>query len=68
MHSHDRCDLCKVSASRENGRTTFLVNVHDSVVNSGKFNYEGCKIPINHKLNFPFLRHMLADYKDYGVC
>ena len=52
----------------EQSKTEFLLNTHKLVVDSKKFNYEFCRIPINDRLNMSFLRHMLSDYREFQVC
>ena len=44
------------------------MDAHEKVLNSGKFNYQGCKIRVNHRVNFEFLREALKDYKDNDLC
>lgn len=46
----------------------FLIMVHEKVIRSNKYNFEGCRIKVNNKMNIEFFRHMLADYKDFQVC
>ena len=37
------------------------------VRDSGKYNFEGCKIRVNYKINTDYMRQMLRDYKDIRV-
>ncbi len=66
--SHSNCKLCIASGFEDIKRNEFLLHVHEQVFNSGKYNFEGCRIRINDKLNFEFLRHMLMNYCDKDVC
>ena len=52
----------------EQSKTEFLLNTHNLVVDSKKFNFEFCRIPVNDRLNMSFLRHILSDYRDFQVC
>lgn len=45
-----------------------MVQIHEIVRSSGKYNFQGCKIPVNHILNFDFLRNELKNYEDVEVC
>ena len=47
-----------------------LVRTHELVKRSGKFNFEGCRIRINNKINTDYLRCILSNfnYKDIVVC
>ena len=58
----------EMSQSDAQSKTEFLLQTHKQVVDSNKFNFELCRIPINNRLNMAFLRHMLSDYKDFQVC
>lgn len=63
------CDICqKTKQNIKKYDVEFLVSVHEAVKESGLYNFEGCKIPINTKLNIQYFRSMLADYKDYKMC
>ncbi|MES9902603.1 MAG: hypothetical protein ABW168_07960 [Sedimenticola sp.] len=65
---HKKCDLCNMLTANDERETEILISAHDKVVNSGKYNFEGCKIPVNENMNFSFMRHMLASYNDKIVC
>ena len=45
-----------------------MVAIHEQVKESNKYNFEHCRIPVNDKLNFNFMRTMLRDYSDIQVC
>ena len=42
--------------------------MHEKAVQPGKYNFEGCRIPENEKLNIQNIREMLHDYKDHQLC
>ena len=42
--------------------------IHNLIKNSGKHNFELCRIPIYSKLNIEFIRRNLLDYEDKQVC
>lgn len=42
--------------------------IHEVVRSSGKYNFQCCRIQVNYVLNFEFLRNILSDYEDVGVC
>ena len=64
-----KCDICSVTVDASKIRNSkFLLEVHEKVVQSGKYNFEGCRIPINDRLNIPYIRNMLHDYKDQQLC
>lgn len=48
--------------------TKFLLSTHHKVIDSNKFNFEGCRIPVNENLNNSYLRFMLQNYKDQQLC
>ena len=59
------CDICQTTKQNiKNGDVEFLLSAHES----GVYNFEGCRIPINANLIFQYIRSILADYKDYKIC
>jgi hypothetical protein len=58
----------------ENNSTFSEVNkkilIHELVKKSGKHNFEGCRIPINNKINTSYMRQILStfQYNDMLVC
>ena len=46
----------------------YFINTHEKVVKSRKFNFEGCRIPINTRMNINFIRSWLWDYEDTHLC
>ena len=63
------CHICKINGGQvKKDEMQFLLDVHDKVKTSGKYNFEGCKIRINNHMNMLYLRNLLADYKDQQLC
>ncbi|WAR27316.1 hypothetical protein MAR_013020, partial [Mya arenaria] len=63
--------VCKVLKPTEyRSEIADLVRTHELVKRSGKFNFEGCRIKINDKINTDYLRCLFAnfEYKDTAVC
>lgn len=57
--------VCKVLNPFEFSREIIdLVRVHQLVERSGKFNFQGCKIPFNEK-NTCFVRSLLSSKRYY---
>ena len=51
QHS-SKCDICQVSLENHKLKDIqFLPDSHEKVVQSGKFNFEGCRIPVNNRLD-----------------
>ena len=41
---------------------------HDKIFLSGRYNFEGCKIPLKSNLNIDYFRFMLYGYEDEAIC
>lgn len=68
QHS-DKCQICQVTAKHiKITDIEFLLETHNKVIESGKYNFEGCRISINEKIIINYLRSWLIDYKDEEVC
>ena len=68
QHS-DKCDICRVTKQNlKDGDVEFLLDAHKKVKESGLYNFQGCRITMNKKLNLPYLRSNLSDYKDQQIC
>ena len=68
QHS-SKCDICQVSLKNNKLKDIqFSLDSHEKVVQSGKFNFEGCRIPVNNRLDINYLRSWLWDYKDTSLC
>lgn len=67
--SHSKkCSVCTVSSMTKDA-VIDRISVHEQVISSGKHNFEGCKIPVNHHVDTGFMRRMLgAEYNDLLVC
>ena len=44
------------------------IYMHDRVCLSGKYNFEGCRFPLNTNLNIDYFRFMLDGYSDFEIC
>ena len=65
MSTFQKCDICTATVNPlKIKKSKYLVEVHERVVQSGKYNFEGCTIPVNGKLNIQYIREMLHDYRD----
>ena len=63
------CEVCQITKQNiKNSDIEFLLSAHQTVTDSGLYNFEYCRIPINTNLNIPYLRSMLFDYKDDKIC
>ena len=67
IHSKN-CQICSATKPVSLTDTFEMLDIHKQVKLSGKHNFEGCRIPINTKINTDFMRNMLFDYKDKVVC
>ena len=68
QHS-DKCDIFRVTKQNlKDGDVEFLLDAHKKVKESGLYNFQGCRITMNKKLNLPYLRSNLSDYKDQQIC
>ena len=48
--------------------TNDYIFMHNSIVSSGKYNFEGCKFSLDTNLNLDYFRFMLSDYHDHNLC
>ena len=48
--------------------TVNLLDIHHKVIPSGKYNFEGCRVPVNGKLNIEYIKSLLHDYDDPLLC
>lgn len=62
------CKICNSSKSISFENIEKKLEIHKLVRESGKFNYEGCRITVNDKIDVSFMRQMLRDYNDIAVC
>ena len=63
-----KCGVCQACTDLTLGDIKFLLYAQSEVQKSGKFNFEGCKISINNRMNIDYIRSWLTDYKDKEVC
>jgi hypothetical protein len=67
--SHNRkCKVCFSVKDQLNLSSLNKLDIARQVKASGKFNFEGCRIPVNHKIDTAFMTRMLHDYNDLQVC
>ena len=48
--------------------TSEYIFAHDQIVQSGLYNFEFCRFPLNSKIRVDFFKFMLSDYIDKNVC
>ena len=58
-----RALICAASQSNEE-----YIQLHNKVFLSGRYNFEGCRIPLKSNLNIDFFRFMLYGYEDEAIC
>ena len=44
------------------------IQMHDEIVRSGRYNFEGCKFPLKTNLRIDYFRFMLHGYEDECIC
>lgn len=44
------------------------ISLHNNILLSGKYNFESCRVSLNHRLKIDFFRFMLLDYSDNLLC
>lgn len=47
---------------------SYCLNIHEEVIKSWKYNFEGYKIPVNTRINISFIISWLWDYEDTNLC
>lgn len=64
------CKSCEAAACLKLDDIHQLLSIHEQVQKSGKYNFQGCRIKVNNKINVDFMRNMLttSNYKDLQVC
>lgn len=68
QHSN-KCSICIATSNLLSvSNLKFFLDAHEEVTKSGKYNFEGCRIPVNTKMNLSYLRGLLSDYKDKHIC
>ena len=68
QHSKN-CSICKATKYHNDaGTVRFLIDAHERVKQSGKPNFLGCKIKVNNRMNFEYMRSLLVNYKDREIC
>ena len=62
-----KCEICKVLNDSIIEDSIDKIKLHKQVRDSGKYNFEGCRIIVNKRINGDFMRRMLFGYKDMQV-
>ena len=63
-----KCDICNGVKKNIASSSQELLKAHKQVLESGKYNYQGCKIVVNEKIDSEFMCRMLEGYNDLAVC
>ena len=64
-----KCEVCLSTKVKGHEEIIDKVQIHEKVCRSGLYNYEGCKIQVNHLISTDYMRLMLgSDYYDLLVC
>ena len=64
----DKCNICGGVKKNIANRSLDLLKIHKQVVDSGQYNYQGCRIEVNEKIDTKFMNRMLEGYNDMAVC
>ena len=62
------CKVCEASESLSLADAQKLLEIHKKVQDSGKYNFQHCRIRVNEKINVDYMRILLRDYQDLQVC
>lgn len=62
-----KCEICKDLKDLLQGTAEDKIKIHKLVKESGKYNFECCKIVVNKQIDTDFMRRMLRDYRDMQV-
>ena len=62
------CKVCEASKILSVSDIQKMLEVHKKVQDSGKYNFQHCRIRVNEKINVEYMRIMLRDYQDLQVC
>ena len=62
-----RCDICEQLGGKIREDSQKKLEIHKLVKDSGKYNFEGCQIVVNHQVDVEFMRRMMVDYNDLEV-
>ena len=63
-----KCKVCEASSNITLANIQNKLEIHQMVQDSGRYNFEKCRIRVNDKINVNFMRIMLKDYSDLLVC
>lgn len=62
------CNICSASKTIPIHKIQKKLDIHRIVRESGKYNFECCRIAVNEKIDTLYMRQLLRDYKDIAVC
>ena len=62
------CKVCEASKSLSLADAQKLLEIHKKVQDSGRYNFQHCRIRVNEKINVDYMRILLRDYQDLQVC
>ena len=65
---HKNCSVCDASKNLPSADIQKLLEIHKTVHDSGRYNFQQCRIRVNDKINVDYMRLMLRDYHDLQVC
>ena len=61
QHS-EKCDICRVTKQNlKISDVEFFLSAHEKIKESGLYNFQGCRITVNHKLNMSYLTQQAPD-------
>ena len=64
-----KCEICKNSKQYiSESEIEFLIDAHKKVSESGKYNFEECRIPVYSRINVTYIRSWLTDFRDQTLC
>ena len=63
-----RCEVCSSTLCHSFIDSTVFLDDHHKVIASGKYNFEGYRIPVNEILNIEYINSLLHDYNDPLLC
>ena len=63
-----QANIINIMTNKYEPQQKYFLHAHEEVIKSRKFNYEECRIPVNTRMNLPFLRSWLTDYNDKRIC
>lgn len=62
------CQVCSAVKNISSKDIENKIMLHEIIKHSGKYNFEGCRIPLDTKINVSYFREMLFDYRNNRIC